>query len=145
MEILLPEENWRPQKNSQGRRSGEIKSIILETCKSFVMPHGSHLKNEIDMGTARMCPFLSDGYSLPHRKCLLWYCVNFPRSVIHFEESHWFDTNVCSTIHFHVYRLVSHCTVHDKLPFEGKLACSLFPIFPTIATRKKLYTQREPF
>ena len=52
-------------------------------------------------------------------------------------------TNVCPIIRFHVYRNLSHFTIHDRRPYEEiktRSICSTIQVTDTIA---KVYTRKE--
>ena len=66
-------------KNAQNRRSQEKANHIYETYKNTVMPHGRHIyAKAYDMAKAKMCANSQLDYVLPHWKCVLRCCAQFP-------------------------------------------------------------------
>ena len=82
------------------------------------MPHGHNIyKTAADMGIATMCNFPPDQRDLPHWKCVLC-CCSTCRSIV--TPNHGLHDNtqtMCPTIHFHVYKVVSCCTVNVRRKF----------------------------
>ena len=65
--------------NAQIRRSGEKEHHIYETYKNTVMPHGRHIYTKAsDMANVTMCAYPHSDHALPHWKCVLWCCDDFP-------------------------------------------------------------------
>ena len=74
-------------KNSQNRRSGEKDNSLFETYKNSVMPHGRYIyaaADGIDMAT--MCAYTQSQHELPHWKCVLRCCSNFPCTDLPYHE-----------------------------------------------------------
>ena len=65
-------------------------------------------------------------------------CEKFPIIVIHVQDSTSSEAKNCPTTYFHVYILLSLCTVNDTQPSKEKLKFSLYPIFPTTSLKKKI-------
>ena len=85
------------------------------------MPHGHHIyKTASYMAMSTMCHFPSDQHALPHRKCVLCCCDKCNTIFIQGQESNSDDTNTCSTIIFHVYRVLSWFNVHVRRPCKEK-------------------------
>ena len=100
----------------QNRKSGEISSRIFETYKNAVQPHGCNIYNTAaDMAVSKMCPCTSEHHGIPHWKCVLRCCDNFPIIVLPSQKENKDTTNMCPTLIFHVYRNVSHCNIHERL------------------------------
>ena len=65
--------------NAQSRRSGEKAHHIYTTNKNPVMPHGCHIFTKAsDMENATMCTYPQSDHALPHWKCVLRCCADFP-------------------------------------------------------------------
>ena len=53
---------------------------LFETNKNTVMLHVRHILNTTsDMEMETMCAYTPSKYALPHRKCVLRFCVQFTR------------------------------------------------------------------
>ena len=119
-------------------------SPIYYTYKNDVMPHGHHIhKTEVGMTIAKMWDLSFDKYARPHCKCVLHCCSKylsfFPPSqklVINIQ-------NMCPTIRFRVYNVVSCCIVYGKLHFEEKSTCVLCYTVPTEEPSTKFYSRKE--
>ena len=65
--------------NSQSRRSSEKSHYIYETYKNIVMPHGRHIYAKAsDMEQATMYTYTQSGLAIPHWKCVLRCCAEYP-------------------------------------------------------------------
>ena len=62
-------------------------------------------------------PFLSDQHALPQWRSALWWCLKYTIIDIPGHEYNIDNTNIHPMIIFHVYRLVSHFTVHGGRPY----------------------------
>ena len=101
--------------NSQNRRSGEITSCIFETCNNYVIPHGVHVyQKEYYMDIATMCDYPLTHHALPHWRCVLRCCVNFPYISTPSQESDNHHSSTHPTIRFHVYKMIPCWTVYDR-------------------------------
>ena len=69
-----------------------------------------------------ICPRQS-GISLSNWKCVLRQCDNCPKYNVPEYESNC--TTVSPKIKFHLYVLISTCSVHELLE-EGRLICNLY-------------------
>ena len=61
---------------------------------------------------AKMCPYPSQHHGLPHCKYVLLCCDKCPGISKTHQDTNKDAKNACTTICFHVYRNVSHCTVN---------------------------------
>ena len=87
------------------------------------------------------CP--SSHHLLPYCKYLFCFCDKCTSMVIPSQEVSRDTTNVCPIIRFHVYRNLSHFTIHDRRPYEEiktRSICSTIQVTDTIA---KVYTRKE--
>ena len=65
--------------NSQSRGSGEKAHHIYTTYTNTVMPHGCHIFAKVlDMENATMCTYPQSDHALPHWKCVLRCCSDYP-------------------------------------------------------------------
>ena len=106
------------------------------------MPNGKHIfKTASDMDIEKMCAYLSSKYALPHWKCVMSCCAQYPSIDIPSPELDQHNSDVSPPIIFHVYHPISWCTVHSRLPFNEKKQCQLCdPSADSIVT-EKLYTR----
>ena len=69
----------KDQSQNAQSRSGEKAHQIYTTYKNIVMPHVSHIyATASDMANATMCPYPQSEHSLPHWKCVLRCCADYP-------------------------------------------------------------------
>ena len=69
------------------------------------------------------CVYPSLKYELPHWKCVLHCCVQYPQIDLPSSESDQHHSNVSPTIRFHVYQHISRCTVYGRQHFNKKKQC----------------------
>ena len=104
--------------NHHNRRPSELESHIYETYKNAVIPYGHHIYiTASDMDIDTMCDFPPYKHALPHWKCVICCCSNFPNIFTPVQEWHNTTHTMCPTIHFHVYIVVPHFIVHVRHPF----------------------------
>ena len=59
---------------------GKNQITYMKLIKNTVMPHGCHIyAKEYDMAKATMCANSQSDHALPHWKCGLRCCAQFPR------------------------------------------------------------------
>ena len=75
-------------------------------------------KTSYGMAMAKMCEYSSSKYALPHWKCVMRCCTQFPRIDLPSTYSDYHNSNVSPKIRFHVYNLIVRCTVHVRRPFN---------------------------
>ena len=131
-------------KNAQKIRPGEKANRLFDTYKNYVIPHGRHIYAISDyMAMAKICEHPQSLYSLPHWKYVLRCCSNRPHIDITYQESDKNHSNTSPSIHFHIYHLITQCTVHQRHPiYEEKLFHLCFQD-PATVTPAKLYTRKE--
>ena len=93
--------------NAQNRRSGEISNCLFETYKKFVITPGKHMfQTSSEMTMSKMCEYPSSNYVLPHWKCVLCCCAQYPWIDLPSLDSDKHSSNVIPTIRFHVYQQI---------------------------------------
>ena len=143
--MALPpyESSLRKYHNAQNRRSGELSSRFYETYKNSVELHGCHIHcAAVDMSMATMCHCPSQHHGLQNCKCELICCKKCPILIIPSLETNKDATNMCSTIHFHVYRNVSRCTMHGQRYQEERTIFSLCSDDSSSVNCGKVYTRK---
>ena len=97
------------------------------------MPHECNMyitASEIDI--VIMCDFASNVHSLKNWKCVLQCFSTWPSIVTPNPEFNNTQKNMCPTIRFYVYKVISCCTLYDKCTFVEKSTCALtFILQPT--------------
>ena len=85
------------------------------------MPHGRHIYAKVSvMSRAIICAYSQSYHVLPHWKCVM-QCgakcpgINLPEQKIDDQYS-----NSISSIHFHIYYIISCCSTHGRLPLNDK-------------------------
>ena len=107
--------------NAQNSTYGEMISLQYLEDQNVVSLHGTHVrKTANDVAMTTMCPPPYNRNDLPQRKCVLRCCSTFPRFTIPTPEV----SGAKNSVQLHVYRLVSHCAVHGKRPFEENKTCT---------------------
>ena len=110
--------------NAQNRRSGEKTNHIYETYKNTVMPNGRHIyAKAYDMAKAKMCANSHSDHALPHWKCVLIWCAQYPSINIPDQETDDKHRNPSPSICFYIYHLIARCKKHGRLPLSDKKSC----------------------
>ena len=85
------------------------------------MTHECHIYAiAADMAALKMCAYPPSKHALPHWKCVLHCCDNFPHIDLQDQESDRHNSNASTSISFHIYHLIALCTLHGGLPTDGK-------------------------
>ena len=89
--------------NAKSRSSGEKAHHKYTTYKNTVMPHGHHIYAKAsDMANATMCTYPQYEHSLPHWKCVLWCCADYPCINIPDQETTKNHEETTPSIRFHI-------------------------------------------
>ena len=90
------------------------------------MPHGRHIyAKESDMSKATMCEYPRSDHALPHWKCVLQFCANFPCINLPDQETDNQYSDTTPSIRFHVYHIIARCTAHGIIPLKDrKIFCN---------------------
>ena len=124
--------------NVQNRRSGEKPNRLFETYKNYVIPHGCHIyATESDMAMTTICAYPPSQHALPHWKYVLRCFYNITSICLPDQESDKHYSNISSSIRFHIYDLITQCTVNGRHPLFEKKIC------PDTVTPAKLYTRKD--
>ena len=91
----------------------------------------------------KLCAYPSSNYSLPHYKCVLQCCANFTFIGLPSTESDQHNSNVSTTIIFHVYNLVARCTMHGRRTLNEKKRCQFFKATSDSKVTTNLYTIKD--
>ena len=95
---------------------GKKENLIYETYKNIVMTHGRHIyAKSYDMAKATVCANSKSDHALPHWKCILRCCAQFPSINIPDQETDGKNTNTSPSISFHSYHMIERCTKHGRL------------------------------
>ena len=90
------------------------------------MTYGCHIyQTESDMAMAKMCTYPPSQHELPHWKCVLRCCEDCLCIDIPSQESDDNHSQTSPEINFHVYKMVSRCTVNGRRPPEKNICCVL--------------------
>ena len=88
-----------------------MKNRIYETYKNAIMPHGRHINAKTyDMAKETICANSQSDNALPHWKCVLRFCAQYPRTNIPGQETDDKHPNPSPSIHFS--NLSSDCTLY---------------------------------
>ena len=108
------------------------------------MPHGRHIyAKAYEMAKATMCAYSQSDNELPHRKCVLQCCDQFPSINITDQETYDKHPNPIPSIRFHIYHLISRCTKHGRLPLTDKKSCRKCQQDTASGKSTKIYTIKE--
>ena len=107
--------------NAQNRRSGEKKNHIHETYKNTVMPHGHHIyAKAYDMTQATLFTYPQSDHALPHWKCVLRCCADYPCINLTDLDKYNHNSDTTPSFRFHIYHAIARCTAHGRILFKYK-------------------------
>ena len=108
------------------------------------MPHGRHIyAKAYYMAKATMCDKSQSDYALPHWKCALRSCAQFPSINIPDQETDDKNTNPSPSIHFHIYYLIARCTKHGRLPLSNKKRFQECQHYTVSVKSTNIHTRKE--
>ena len=108
------------------------------------MPHGRHIYSKsYDMSKEKMCAKSQSDHTLPHWKCVLRCCAQFPSINIPDQETDYKHTNTSPPISFHIYHLIARCTKHVRLLLTNKKSCRYCQQDTASVKSTKVYTRKE--
>ena len=77
------------------------------------MPHGRHISSKAsDMVKATMCEYPQSDNALPHCKCVLHCCANYPYINLPEQETDNQYSYTTPSIWFQIYHIIARCTDH---------------------------------
>ena len=116
--------------NLKNRSYGEKSNRLFETYKKSVVTNGRHIyATSADMAMHTICAYPPSQNVLPHWKYVLYCCFKFPRIYLSDQEPDRHNYNESPSIRFHIYHLISRCTVHGRRPLnEKKMVVCVFKI-----------------
>ena len=88
------------------------------------MPHGHHIyAKAYDMAKDTICTYPQSDHSLPHCKCVLWCCANFPCINIPDQETDNQYSETTPSIQIHIYHIIGSCTAHGRISLKDNKIC----------------------
>ena len=88
------------------------------------MPHGRHIyAKAYDMEKATMCAYSQSDHALPHWKCVLQCCAQYPSINIPNHETDYKNPNPSPSIRFHIYNMIARCIKHGRILLTYKKRC----------------------
>ena len=110
--------------NYQSIRSSEKAHHIYTTYKNTVIPQGCHIyAKSSDMENATMCTFTHLYNALPHWKCVLRCCADFPCINRTDQETNEKHEETTPSIRFHIYHIIGRCNTHGRITLKDKKIC----------------------
>ena len=107
------------------------------------MPYGRHIyATSDDMTMATVCAYPKSQYTLPRWKFVLRCYYNCPHIYHTDQELDRHHSNASSSICFHIYHLISQCTVHGRRPPDENKICLLCFQDVSTVTHEKLFTRK---
>ena len=90
------------------------------------MPHERHIDaKESNIAKATMCAYPQSDHAIPHWKCELRYCADYPCINIPDQETDNQYSETTPSIRFHIYHIIVCCTDHGIIPFKNKKICHM--------------------
>ena len=108
------------------------------------MPHGHHIyAKSSDMANDTMCTYPRSDHVLPHCKCVLRCCSDFPCINIPDQETTKKHEETTPSIRFQVYHIIGSCTAHGKIPLKDKKICYMCEQESLPDKSTKIYTRKD--
>ena len=108
------------------------------------MPHGCHIyAKSYDMAKETVCANSQSDNALPHWKCVLICCDQFPGINIPDQEKDDKHPNPSPSISFHIYHMIARCTEHGRLPLSEKKSCRECQQDTVSVKPRKTYIRKE--
>ena len=108
------------------------------------MPHGRHIyAKAYEMAKATICANSQSGHTLPHWKCVLRCCAQFPIINIPDQETDDKHPKPSPSIRFHIYHLIARFTKHGRLPLTDKKICRECQQDTASVKSTEMYTIKE--
>ena len=108
------------------------------------MPHVRHIYSKVyDMSQVKMCTYPQSDHALPHWKCVLRCCAEFPCINLPDQEMDNQNSDTTPSIRFHIYHIISHCTSCGTIPLKDKKMCYMCKQEYSPDESTKIYTRKE--
>ena len=92
-------------------------NCIYETYKNTVIIFGRHIYYKAsDMAKATMCAYPQSDHALSHWKRVLQCYADCPCISIPDQETDNQYSDKRTSIRFHIYHIIAHCTAHGRIP-----------------------------
>ena len=108
------------------------------------MTHGRHIYSRAsNMAKEKMCSYPQSDHELPHCKCLFQCCPKCPCLNIPDQETDDQYSYTTPSIRFFIYRLISICTVHGRIPFNDRKIFCMCKQDSASEKSTNIYTRKE--
>ena len=88
------------------------------------MPHRRHIYAKAsDTEKATMGTYPHSDHALPHWKCALRCCAKCTCINLPDQETDDHNSETTTSIRFHMYHIIGHCTAHGIIPLKDKKIC----------------------
>ena len=102
------------------------KICIYETYKNTVMPHRRRIYGKaFYIKKATMFAYPQSDHAFPHWKCVFKCCAKCPCVSLPDQETYYQYSNTTLSVLFRIYRLISCCAAHGRLPLNDKANCHM--------------------
>ena len=72
------------------------------------------------MAKDTLCAYPQPDHALPHCKCVLLCCADFPCINLTDQETDNQNSKLTPSIIFHIYHTIERCTAHGRIPLKDK-------------------------
>ena len=90
-----------------------------------------------------MCKYSQSDHALPHWKCVLRCCADFPCINIPNHETYNNNSDTTPSIHFHIYHTIGRCIAHGRIPLKEKKIYYMYEQESLPDSSTKIYTRKE--
>ena len=108
------------------------------------MPRGRHIYAKAsNMENATMCTYPQSDHALPHWKCVMRWCSEFPYINIPYQETNKKHEETTPSIRFHIYHSIGRCSAHGRIPLTDKKICYICKQESSPDKSTKIYTRKD--
>ena len=108
------------------------------------MPHGRHIYAKAsDMAKDKICTHPQSDHAIPHCKCVLQCCADYPCINLPDQEKDNQYSETTPSIRFHIYHIIARCTAHGRIKLKYKKLCYMCKQESSPDESKKVYTRKD--
>ena len=101
------------------------------------MPNGRNIYAKAsDMAQATMRAYPHSDHAIPHWKCVLQFCAEFPHINLPDQETNKKHEETTLSIRFHIYHIIGCCTTLGRFFFKRKTFTCVNKNLPEINIQK---------
>ena len=133
----------KEKKEKKGKSESNMEKKEKNNHKKEKKENKEKKEKTYDTEKEKMCAYSQSDHAVPHWKCVLRCCAQYPRIYITDQETNDKHPNPSPSTHFHIYHLISRCTKHGRLPLSDKKSFRDCQQDTASVKSTKIYTRKE--